>query len=245
MQEYTVDVVVVSMVVFTGIAAFIGFLARSIIGQVLNRRVDAYKSELQTKGAAEIERLKAELQRAGTVEIERLRAELRVDAHRRELVDADLHRRRAEAIADTYKLIASAQRKALDATRLVERPNEHMPRPDRFLAFANAVDELHDYVAQRRIFLPENVCVILDGLRTTLTNIVVDGQGIGGEWPKGMDAASDRIRDRMTKAWTEAERGSLPIALRALERTLRSILGDAETPSPESAARQNVPMGET
>lgn len=264
MQLITWEDVAVVAFSFTGIVAVLGWIAKKLFEQFLAARLDLHrkgltqeteelKARLQQANALEIEKLrsmhaaqteahKATLQREGAIELERLRSNMRREHFEHEIRLSELQKRRADAIVDIYARVSRVHLSLMSALSPVDRIGEPL-RPERF---ARALGDARDFVSSfgaARVLLPERCCDVLDRLQTTLLGALASGQGVNGDWPKGLSDQEEMIRRQMDKAWVQVEK-VVPMIRTELEDVMRALLGDA-APTAASDGAGNVQASST
>lgn len=182
------------LVAFGGNAALLlvlGFLGRSLMSTVLVR---------------DIEKFKASLQQAG------IEHQIRF---------SKLHEKRAEVLADLYKLLVAAYWQVSEFTSPAQFGD-----PDRKQQYADAINAVASYFRffeQHRVWLPPEMCAPLEAfakqLRTPTINL---GVYLRIEHPT--EKTLQEQSEVWDKAW-QAVSGDIPELRRAIEAEFRKLLG--------------------
>lgn len=200
------------------ILALLGFLFRSIVNQLLSKDIEVFKTKLKADADATLASMSNDLK-------------LAVIEH--EVRFSSMHQRRAEVIAETYRLLAEA----LACVQSFVSPMEWLGEPDKkekYKTAMQALGELFRYFDRNRIYLPERLCqsidAFVDGLREPTIRFSVY-LGVS-------EHDSEGLKER-TKAWQgawEKVESSAPLARRALEEEFREILGAEDNSAQQGAA---------
>ncbi len=189
--------------------AVLGWLARSLLGQL---------------AAKDLERFKSELASASNTAAEQLRHELHLVAQESQILLSKLHKRRAQVVAEAYGLLVEAQWAAQDFVSLVEWAGDPS-KMEKYKTAMNKSAEFYRYFDRNRIYLPQPLCdqieAFLNGMR---------GKVIGfGVYARHEDAAlPDSGIQKKYEAWDKASdyfSNEVPKTRAALEEELRSIIG--------------------
>jgi hypothetical protein len=189
--------------------AVVAWLARSLVGQLI---------------AKDIERFKADLASASTVAAERLKHELQLAAQEHHVLISKLHERRAQVIAETYRLLVEAHWAAQDFVS----PMEWAGEPDKRQKYATAMNkaaEFYRYFDKNRIYLPHELCERLEYFVRDMRKTVI---GFGVHVRLDEAAMPDHAIEKKHQAWMQASEyfdAELPKARAALEQELRAIIG--------------------
>lgn len=184
--------------------AVLAFLARSVIVHWLGKDLEKFKADLNSGAALALERFKAQLER---------------DAREHEVRFADLHARRAEAIATVHASLVGARRTMRSLVNTWSADNR-----DDFSEAWEEFRELRHLFALNRIYLPEALCTQLDECVRLMWRPTVLA-GVWASTPTRVD------RERAEEAFTEAfeavdEGGVVDAAVMAIEAEFRRVLGD-------------------
>lgn len=195
--------------ILVGAAAW---LARSLIGQLLSRDLESFKSELSSATAVSVERTKHELQLA---------------AQERNLLLTKLHEKRAQVIAELYGLLVEAQWAAQDFASPMEWAGEPNKREKYATALTRATD-FYRFFDKNRIYLPKDLCSNLDEfLRAMRSKVIGFGVYLSREEEHMADAAIEKKHDAWGKASTYFDEEA-PKTREALEAALRHLIGVVE-----------------
>ncbi|MBK8073876.1 MAG: hypothetical protein IPK34_18435 [Ramlibacter sp.] len=200
------------LLVLGGNAALIlaaAWFARSLVGQLL---------------AKDLERFKTELVSASNLAAERTKHELQMAAQERSVRFTKLHEKRGEVIAEMYGLLVEAQWAAQDFTS----PAEWAGEPSKNEKYGTALKKSADffrYFDRNRIYLPPELCeqfdTFLNGMRTKVI-------GFGVYLSQGEAYLPDEGIRKKHEAWSEASRyfdEEVPKGRLALETELRQLIG--------------------
>jgi len=168
-----------------GVAWFVG---RAAVAHYLARSLDAHRIALEAKHNTELAKLGAQLahesdvhrttmEASNDVELEKLRATLRREAHANETRTAELHRRRAEVVAETYRLLVLAEQPMQDLTH----PGGRSSEPEVQAAFT-AGGSFSTYALSHVIFLPAHVAKQVEDLAATFAKAFANHLIAGGGW---------------------------------------------------------------
>jgi hypothetical protein len=191
-----------SVAVLVGIGAFI---ARSLVLYIMGRRTEVHKADLAR-------------------DLESHKATLRPVAHATEVRSTELLKRRADVIAEVYRRLVIAQRALHNLTKPLELVGEPS-RADKAKAAAIAGQDFTEHYDQHKVFLPADVCGLLDDLFAKLIGAFYDFTMYGADWPKGIGPEWDAKVKGQLQAWRSIE-SEVPEARKELERALRTLLGE-------------------
>ncbi len=191
------------------------------------------KQSIQAEYSQKLETHKAQLKGQNALEMERLRASLRVAAAERSVKFSRLHEKRADVVAETYRLLHETYTAVCDYTKVFE-PAGGAPRDERRRTAAAAHEELRKYYPPKLIFLPEALAAQVEHIDRELVSsfnrfaIMVEGDG-----------AENRTRE-----WFEVSshlQNEIKETLAQLANEFRSALGDESVvegdEEPEAADR--------
>ncbi len=157
-----------------------------------------------------------------TKDIEKFKGDLQVAAIEHEIRFSKLHEKRAEVLADLYKLLVVAAWE----TESFASPIEWAGEPDKkqkYQKAMNAISEYFRFFDQHRIYLPEELCASLEALALKLRSpTVAFGVYLNFEYP------NERTTDEKFKAWSAAwdsVQKDIPQLRSALEAEFRKLLG--------------------
>lgn len=200
----------------------LAFLARSLIQTWLAKDVKKFEAGLTTVANSELERLKSELRAGADASLERLRVELQLKGMERQVRFSKLHERRAEAIEELYTRLVDTQ---FEARRYVlVTGHDESARAKTGSAIYDKLANLNFLIERNRIYLPENICGLLDAFQKELRRAVVAVQVYAPiTYPASQSIAEEKARE-ILKA-VEAFEANIPRARKSLEEELRAILG--------------------
>jgi hypothetical protein len=215
------------------ILAAAAWLAKAIVTDRMAREAELFKTRLQTDASTEIEKLRSSLQ---------------LVALEHQVRFSKLHERRAEAIADIYRLLVEVQsigRWFALNDAFGDSAGETYER------FSKAASDLHHLVQLNRLYLPERICRLIEGfsdatshnVRSVQMASMIEPRIIGDKVFEPGDAARAARTKMFHKAWDEFEK-NIPAARRTLEDEFRELLGGMENPNPKLAFRQEFEAGE-
>jgi hypothetical protein len=167
------------------------------------------------------------------VEIERLKSALQATALEHQVRFSKLHEKRAEVIADLYKLLVEAEREGL------RYAYQHGKVPDDQKGQEPpAVRKLRDFdnfAELYQIYLPQHVCALLSDLSAKIRAPVVHGLVYGD-----IEYATPEIIAEKHEGFRKALSafaGAIPEARRMLEEEFRTMLGVSPASSPPAESR--------
>ncbi len=172
--------------------------------------------------ARETKAFETNLKANADIEIERLKNSLRMLAVEHQVRFSKLHEKRAELIGEVYKRLTSLN---LNGERFVITA-ENNPTPYKEKEFADLRQELSDvfiFVEQNRIYLPEDVCALLDKHLGQIRSTVWSA-GIFGRIETPNDHTLQQSYTSFTKAYEDFET-VIPAARKSLEKEFRRMLG--------------------
>jgi hypothetical protein len=191
---------------FGGNAALLlalAFLIKTVISSRLSQEADAFRIQLRAQADVEIERLKSALQVAATEHQVRF---------------AKLHEKRAEVIAELYRLLLDVPTSALkfiltDMRDPTQAENAH-----------KKVFELYSFISLNRIYLPGSVCGLLDNfegkLRHSVTFVEIYWTRIENPSPETV-----KQQNKVMLEACQALETDLPAIRKELETEFRILLG--------------------
>jgi hypothetical protein len=181
----------------------IAYLGRSLIGTVLTKDVEEFKSQL-------------------TKDVEKFKADLQLAAIEHEIQFSKLHEKRAEVVAEVYKLLVAATWQTESFASLMEWVGE----PDKKQKYREAMDAITEYFRffdQHRIYMPAELCDSLESFARKLRSPTLRfGRYLRFDYP------NDSINMEKFKVWTEAwesAQNEIPSLRSALETEFRKLLG--------------------
>jgi hypothetical protein len=142
---------------------------------------------------------------------------------------SNLHETRAERIAELYKRIVAL---SWDCQRYVYHHSKSN-RQDGFIELEKGFKDFHLFAESSRIYLPEDICRLLENLiktvRTPAVNIFVYGDI---DVPSNHDVPTQKV-DAFQAAFKAFE-AEIPAAKKALEDEFKKLLGVEDSPSTRS-----------
>jgi len=197
------------LVAFGGNAALLlvlGFLGRSLISTFLAKDVEGFKANLQTTLTKDVERFRADLQQA---------------AVEHEVRFSELHEKRAEVLAELYKLLVAAYWGVSEFTSASQ--SAQADRRAQYLAAHDSIATYFRFFDQHRIWLPPELCAPLEEFARQLrTPTIRLGIYISIERP-----TESTLRDQLD-AWIKASEvvsTDVPRLREAIESEFRKLLG--------------------
>lgn len=191
--------------------AALGWLAKSLLGSFLSKDIERHRAVLASESEMAIEKLRHELQMA---------------AQERNIVFSKLHEKRAEAIAMLYGLLVEAVRLGASYASPMEM-NGEPTKSDKYTLFANAYNELIGCFGKNRIYLPTDTCNKIDELTEQMRSAVIEMNVYMSQEPGslGLEGSKGKM-DAWVRSWN-CFKDQVPMAKSALEKDLRSLLGEA------------------
>ena len=196
---HLVEAAITSVVMFAGMWTFFG---KSLIKHVLERDADKFRADLKLEGDTQIERLKSSLQLASF--------EKQVQLSR-------LYARRANIIAELYKLLHEVPRYA--GTYILQDPNSL----EKQRTAKEKLLELYVFIENHRIYFPTHVCEKLDKFSGMLSHSITH---FSIYW--SIEAPTEGTRLEQRKVILDAVElleTILPGIRRELEGEFRKLLG--------------------
>lgn len=184
------------------ILAVLGFVAKNIFTQFLSRDIEKYKASHQ-------------------IEIERFRADLQKSAFEHQTRYQSLHTKRAEIIAELYRLLVQAEQDATSLARPFQASGEPSQEEKNKQAFQSG-KSLYDFFEKNRIYFRQDSCerisIFIQGLYRSLVDFSPVLHSLS-EVSGGKDRTEDWI-----KVWEKLTK-ELPPIKADIEREFREILG--------------------
>jgi hypothetical protein len=179
-----------------------------------------FKTAIREWIARETEAFKTQLRTDADIEIEKLRHSLQMTATEHDVKFARMHEKRAEMIEIVYARLTDLY---WSAERFVIT-SENNPLPQKAEEVARLREtffEVFSLVEQRRIFLSQYVCELLDRHLTAMRQTVIKA-GVFGSIEHPTPRTADQIQTAFTEAYRAFER-DIPAARKALEEEFRKI----------------------
>lgn len=182
----------------------------------------AFKTAITAWVAKDTEAFKARLKADADFEVEKLKSSLQRTATEHQVMFSRLHEKRAEVIEIVYARLTDLYFSAEQfITTRENNPSPHMT--EEFTTLRKTFWEVFTFIEQRRIFLPQSVCELVDRHLGTMRRTVIKAGVYGGiEYPTTRTA--EQIQRAFTEAYQELET-EIPAARRALEAEFRRMLG--------------------
>jgi hypothetical protein len=211
-----------SAAVSASLSALVVWLTKTWITERLK---NAIKHEYDEK----LESHKAQLKARADVETERLKSQLSIAAAEHQVRFSGLHEKRAEVIAEVYGLLVQAY---WDGASFAS-PAEFAGEPGKREKYNTAMKSLFAFSQQferNRIYLPEDVCLLIDPVIQEMRGKIVSfGTYLDFDGPGVLDETYREKHRIWWETWRYFDK-EVPTVRRALERDLRSLLGDVGQP---------------
>jgi len=199
---------------FAVLVAALAWLSRRLIGQLLDRDIEAHKAHLESQNQ---------------IQLERLRAEFRQKAIEHEVRFRSIHEKQAEVIADTYAKLVEVQRCVASYVAIFELSGEPSKK-DKLEAVGKAYEDFRRFFYPRQIYLPtatrDKVRALADKLAQTSNDFT---HGLAEKEERR--AASGRVGDSRKvedDPWFKAHesmKSDVPSLLREMESEFQQLLG--------------------
>lgn len=157
-----------------------------------------------------------------TKDLEKFKADLEVAAIEHQIRFSKLHEKRADVLAELYKLLVLATSETRSFVSLIEWAGE----PDKKQKYQNAMNAIYDFFRffdQHRIYIPEALCASVDDFVQKLRKPTIEF-GVFVTY----EHLSLRNEEARFKAWTtawESVENDVPQLRSALEAEFRNLLG--------------------
>lgn len=183
--------------------AAVAWLIKTLVAHRLTREAEAFKVQLESRSAIEVERLKASLQLVAT---------------EHQIQFAKLHEKRALVIADLYPRLIETRRAAGEFI-LGDIQDE-----ERSVKAQEAVWELYRFIELNRIYLPETVCTLADKFESKLRKSVIFANSY---WTRIRHPTprTEEDRNKVLIEACEVLESELPNVLKELQVEFRKLLG--------------------
>jgi hypothetical protein len=188
----------------------LGWLAKSLMSQLLTKDLEAFKVSLKTEADSSAQQLRNDLEKT---------------AFEHEVKFSKLHEKRAEVIAETYSLLVVAHRELSNFVSIVEWSNEPSKKEKYFTAM-NAVTDFYLFFSKNKIYIPKEACEQIEEFVLEMRKKAI---GFGVHLRHEEHQMTDDRLEKMHEAWDEAWKyfsEMVPEAKSALESKLRELLGD-------------------
>jgi hypothetical protein len=152
--------VLIQLISSAGVSAALCGLILWITKSWISERLhQAIKNEYDQK----LEAHKAELKAQSDVELEKLRSQLNISAIEHQISFSGLYSKRADIIREIHNLLTEVYWKMEDVFIFLQRTNEPNEK-EKIDSAQKAIMVFIIFFEKHRIFLPENLCKILEGL---------------------------------------------------------------------------------
>jgi hypothetical protein len=202
------------LIVFGGNAALLAtcaYLIKSLLTHRLSKDLKVFEAELQAKANGSIEQLKHSLE---------------VLAAEHQVRFSKLHEKRADVIAELYKLLVEAFWAAQSFVSPMEFGGEKS-KPEKHQEAITKLREFFTFFGTHRIYLPESICKLLDKAVDDVGSHVIDfGVYVTMPQPPGPGLLEGKM-ETWIRAYQILDK-EIPVARKAIEGEFRRILeGDA------------------
>ena len=202
------QVIVAAVLGNAAVLAVLGFFAKALLGQLLQRDILSFQFELKAKADSAIEQLKSDLQ-------------IRTIEH--QVRFSRLHEKRANVIADLNGLVVEALWEAESFLSPMQWAGEPDKREKERVAMSKLV-ELFRYFDKHRIYLPTELCDVVDKLVTDVRMHVIRF-GTYLTWDE--NALQEHTRKEKYEVWMagwDAIKNQVPAVRKQLEDSFRALL---------------------
>ena len=202
------QVIVAAVLGNAAVLAVLGFFAKALLGQLLQRDILSFQFELKAKADSAIEQLKSDLQ-------------IRTIEH--QVRFSRLHEKRANVIADLNGLVVEALWEAESFLSPMQWAGEPDKREKERVAMSKLV-ELFRYFDKHRIYLPTELCDVVDKLVTDVRMHVIRF-GTYLTWDE--NAPQEHTRKEKHEVWMagwDAIKNQVPAVRKQLEDSFRALL---------------------
>lgn len=190
----------------TAFLAVAAWLIRTALDQALTRDAEAFKARLKADADVETEKLKSSLQ---------------MIAFEHQIRFSNLHAKRAEVIADIYSQMVEVEQ---HGKRFVYVEVFNQTRQQAYSETMNRLVDFFFFLEKRRIYLPENICNLMQNFVDTIRKHVIRTNIYEPiEQPLNEKILEEKIK--VIQEVNEAFEGSIPAARTELEKEFRSLLG--------------------
>jgi len=186
------------------------WLLKSSLSEWLQRETEAFKTRLKTDADIAIEKLKSSLQIAAT---------------EHQVMFSKMHEKRAEVIEAVYTKLTDLHSSAEVFVVTSENNPDSERHTEAFATLRSQLIEYFTFVQQHRIFLPAEVCDLLDRPMSQIRKAVHWAGNFGGK-EHIVPAISEKSFEALNKAY-QAFNVDIPAAQKVLEDEFRRMLGVA------------------
>lgn len=179
------------------------------------------KTGLKERLARDAEAFKTRLKSNADTEVERLKSSLQKTAFEHQVRFLKLHEKRAEVIAELYKRLVDVTRNSQRFV-LTRESGPQSGQREEYARAAHRLDEFVSFFEDHQIYLPVDVCILVDKFVDPLRRAVI-ASGIYG----GIEYPNEQIRPQIHEAFTKAYAAfdkDIPAARSALEIEFRAML---------------------
>ena len=182
----------------------------------------AFKTAIAAWVAKDTEAFKARLKADADTEIEKLKSSLQRTATEHQVMFSRLHEKRAEVIEIVYASLTDLYLKAEEF--ITTREADWSPQKnEEFLALRKKFAEVFLFIDQRRIFLPQRACELMDRHLNTMRRTVDIAGAFGAVQPDSTSMA--KAYEQAFAVVYEKLKTDIPAARKALEEEFRKMLG--------------------
>jgi hypothetical protein len=190
----------------TAILAAAAWLIRTALNHALTRDAEAFKARLSADAEIEVEKLKSSLQMA---------------AFEHQVRFSNLHAKRAEVIAEIYSQMVEVEQ---HGKRFVYVDVFDETRQQAYSETMKRLIEFFFFLEKRRIYLPENICTLMQKFVDTIRKHVIR-TNIYEPIEQSFNSKVLEEKIKVIQEVNEAFEGSIPAARAELEREFRRLLG--------------------
>jgi hypothetical protein len=197
----------------TGVALAAGtYLLRTSVTQWMTRDAEKFKAQLKSDADSEIERLKHSLQ---------------VAAVEHQVRFSSLHERRAQVIAEVYERLARVYEESRIFTQTGVYATYSSLQFEHYSKVYKSNYDLFLFVQYRRIYLPADVCRLLDNCLQAMNRAVIDANVYSQVESVNSDQMMREKHEALRNVHT-AIMEDVPKMKGLLEAEFRKILGETE-----------------
>jgi hypothetical protein len=185
------------------------------------------KSSLAHWMTRDAEKFKAQLKSDADSEIERLKHSLQIAALEHQVKFSNLHERRANVIAEVYQRLVEVYEESRKFTLTAGQSTNSSESFEHYNKAYTSNYELFLFVQPRRIYLPREVCSLLDECLQVMNRAVIDANM--SSKPLFSDPQMVKERGVVFRDAYIAIAEDVPKIRELLEAEFRKILGEAPT----------------
>jgi len=178
--------------------------------------------------ARDAEDFKARLKAEAEVEVERLKSSLEMIAYEHQVRFSSLHAKRAEAIAEIYFQMVEVEQ---HGRKFVYADVFDETRKQAYSETMNRLVEFFFFLEKRRIYLPENVCILMQRFVDTIRKHIIR-TNIYEPIKQSFNSKVLEEKVKVIEEASEAFEGSIPAARAELEKEFRRLLGAEQAGEP-------------